>query len=338
MSSTPPVTSARILSGLSQAPDLDLLSFSQALKACGDPLRVQILQVLKFDTFGVMELTQLFETKQSGMSHHLKVLSLSGLVEAQREGNAVFYRRPFNQSESFDKEAISNLFHLIDRFELDQQCYSKIQLIQQQRSLQSQAFFAKNADRFQEQQELIANHDQYADASLELLLQENLPKSSTILELGPGEGLFLKQLSQNFENIIALDNSEYMLNKARTYTAKERLSNIEFHLGDTQSYIPHKHPVDAVLMNMVLHHVPRPSQIFKDVYEFLNPGGTLIVCDLSHHNQEWVKDNCGDLWLGFDTEELTNWAQIACFKESKSLYIGLRNGFQIQLRKFFKPK
>ena len=75
--------------------------FSQVLKACADPLRVQILKALNSDTFGVLELTQIFDTKQSGMSHHLKVLSQSGLVEAQREGNAIFYRRPLSLNADF---------------------------------------------------------------------------------------------------------------------------------------------------------------------------------------------------------------------------------------------
>jgi len=145
--------------------------FSQALKACADPLRVQILKALNNDTFGVLELTQIFETKQSGMSHHLKVLSQSGLVEAQREGNAIFYRRPLNLDESFDREAISQILCLIDRFELSDEILSRISEIQNQRAGQSQVFFARNADRFQEQQELISEHSQYADASFDLLCQ-----------------------------------------------------------------------------------------------------------------------------------------------------------------------
>jgi len=308
------------------------------LKACGDPLRLQVLQVLKFDTFGVLELTQLFDTKQSGMSHHLKVLSQSGLVEAQREGNAVFYRRPAAEHVQFDHQAIAQLLQLIDRFEPDQKLTSRIDTIQKQRARQSKAFFAKNSERFKEQQELIADHEQYAQASFELLIQENLPKSATIMELGPGEGLFLKTLSQFFKKVIALDNSEDMLRKAKAYCVGERLTNIEFHLGDTQSFGLLGKTVEAVVMNMVLHHIPRPSQIFKEAFSLLNPGGLLLICDLSHHNQEWVKENCGDLWLGFEIGELTNWANSAGFIEGKSVYIGLRNGFQIQLRKFNKPK
>ena len=321
-------------------PVTEIQNFSQVLKACSDPLRVQILQVLRLETFGVMELTQLFETKQSGMSHHLKVLNQSGLVEAQREGNAVFYRRPFSQSLEYDRAAIEQIFSLIDRFSLDEDLSKKIQEIQAQRAIQSQAFFAKNADRFQEQQELIADHAQYAKASFELLIQSfsdssSLSNTSTVMELGPGEGLFLKPLSQCFQHVIALDNSTSMLNKAKGFALGEGLTNIEFILGDTQSFKSQEN-IDAVVMNMVLHHTPTPSQIFKDIFSFLKNKGILVICELSHHNQEWARENCGDLWLGFETEELSTWAKQAGFNEDKSVYIGLRNGFQIQLRKFIK--
>lgn len=316
--------------------------FSQVLKACADPLRVQILNALKSDTFGVLELTQIFETKQSGMSHHLKVLSQSGLVEAQREGNAIFYRRPINRSPDFDNQAIEELLDLVDRFELSTETLEKIATIQNQRADQSQIFFSKNADRFQAQQELIADHSLYADASFELLAQSFPKENQTnkcVMEIGPGEGLFLSLLSKKFSSIVALDNSEDMLKKAQQAARKNNLSNIKFYLGDTSFYsqsvanqtLP---KVDAVVMNMVLHHIPTPAKVFQDISRFLNSNGILVICELSHHHQEWTRDNCGDLWLGFEEEELSKWATSAGFTEQKAAFIGLRNGFQIQLRKF----
>jgi len=62
-----------------------------------------------------------------------------------------------------------------------------------------------------------------------------------------------------------------------------------------------------------------------------------VVCDLLHHDQSWTRESCGDLWLGFETTELKNWAASAGLEDIESLYIGLRNGFQVQLRKFIKP-
>ncbi len=317
--------------------------FSQVLKACADPLRVQILKALNNDTFGVLELTQIFETKQSGMSHHLKVLSQAGLVEAQREGNAIFYRRPLNLDDDFDSEAITQILSLIDRFELSDDILNKISEIQNQRACQSQVFFTRNADRFQAQQELISEHSQYAEASFELLCQsfENDLTNTTIIEIGPGEGLFLPLISRKFSKVIALDNSEDMLKKAKKQAFKNQLTNIEFILGDTHFFrhqVESKQAkkVDAVVMNMVLHHIPTPAKVFNDISCFLNTNGVLVICELSHHNQEWTKENCGDIWLGFEPEELTQWATSAGFISDKTAFIGLRNGFQIQLRKFIK--
>lgn len=321
-----------------------VLRFSQVLKACADPLRVQILSALNDDTFGVLELTQIFETKQSGMSHHLKVLSQAGLVEAQREGNAIFYRRPLNFSEEHDQEAIEMILKLIDRFPLSQDIISNISEVHHQRAMQSQAFFTKNADRFQAHQELIADHSQYAQASFELLCQsfpEDGRVNKRVMEIGPGEGLFLPMLCQKFTEVIALDNSEDMLKKSRLQSLKQGLNNISFHLGDSFYYrqmleastLPQ---VDAVVMNMVLHHIPTPAKVFQDIAAFLHQQGVLVVCELSHHNQAWTRENCGDIWLGFETEELDKWAENAGLKADKTTFIGLRNGFQIQLRKFIK--
>ena len=55
-------------------------ALSALCKAAGDPLRLAVLRVLSQDSFGVLELSQIFEFRQSGMSHHLKILLQAGLV------------------------------------------------------------------------------------------------------------------------------------------------------------------------------------------------------------------------------------------------------------------
>ncbi len=70
--------------------DLPFNDLAATLKAAGDPLRLEILRLLARDSFGVMELSRIFDTKQSGMSHHLKVLANAGLVATRREGNSIF--------------------------------------------------------------------------------------------------------------------------------------------------------------------------------------------------------------------------------------------------------
>jgi ArsR family transcriptional regulator len=54
-------------------------------KASADPLRLNILGILGEGLFGVLELRQIFEIKQSSMSHHLKILANASLVTTRRE-------------------------------------------------------------------------------------------------------------------------------------------------------------------------------------------------------------------------------------------------------------
>lgn len=313
-----------------------LPSLAPILKASGDPLRLEILRVLQRDTFGVTELCSLFDTKQSGMSHHLKVLHKAGLVETQREGNSIFYRRPINQNGELSDELIHSLFEIVDQTPISETTTHNIALIKEHRAAQSQLFFSKHANKFKEQQELIASFEQYATPVVDLINAHDFSKNSCAMEIGPGEGAFLSELSPRFNKVIALDNSEGMIDKARSYANSHKLSNVEFILGESSKAVKDNIKVDAIVLNMVLHHIPSPADIFTDCAELLNENGIMLISDLSHHDQNWAKENCGDLWLGFENEELSNWANNSGMSEGESLYIGLRNGFQIQVREFIK--
>lgn len=63
-------------------------------KALGDPIRMQLLDVLRRHggTVCVCELTPLFDVGQPTVSHHLKVLRTAGLIESERRGVWAYYR------------------------------------------------------------------------------------------------------------------------------------------------------------------------------------------------------------------------------------------------------
>jgi ArsR family transcriptional regulator len=62
-------------------------------KALGDPIRLQLLDVLRGHAgkVCVCELTPLFDVGQPTVSHHLKVLRNAGLVESERRGLWAYY-------------------------------------------------------------------------------------------------------------------------------------------------------------------------------------------------------------------------------------------------------
>lgn len=307
------------------------------LKAAGDPLRLEILRTLSRDSFGVMELARMFATKQSGMSHHLKVLATAGLVASRREGNSIFYRRAFPAPDDSRYNLLCSLYQTLDSSSLSAPVQERLALIQAEREQASRQFFADNATKFRAQQDLIASYPVYAAAVAELLDNTPLADSRCALEVGPGEGEFLAELAMRFARVIALDNARPMLDKAAHTAARLQLTNVHFICGDTASARRTLDAVDCVVINMVLHHVPSPAAIFDDVSALLRPGAALLVTDLCHHDQHWARDACGDQWLGFAPDDLTRWAETAGLVPGQSQFMALRNGFQIQLHQFFKP-
>ena len=306
-------------------------------KASADQLRLDVLRVLSRDSFGVLELCSIFDCKQSGMSHHLKILANANLVTTRREGNSIFYRRAQRAPDDQLNELQRALHQAIDAQPLPAQFRDKISSVQAERAANSQLFFSENADKFRQQQEQIAAYELYGPHAIDLLTRNIGSKvSSKVLELGPGEGAFLAELATRFEQVYALDNSAQMLEKAAGFTGKLGIANIEFIHGDTKAAQLNGLEVDCAVVNMVLHHIPSPADIFFDLAKIIKAGGQLFVTDLCRHDQDWVRESCGDLWLGFEPEDLTQWATDAGFKAAENIYLAQRNGFRVQIRQFIR--
>lgn len=303
-------------------------------KAGGDPLRLNVLRALANDSFGVLELAQIFAIGQSGMSHHLKVLAQAGLVATRREGNAIFYRRAIARSDSLGGALHAALLVEVDALAPPDDVLARIAEVHARREAASREFFARTAEKFQAQQDLIAGLPQYRDSVLALLDALRLPEAASAVEIGPGDGGFLPDLARRFGRVVALDNSPAMLELARLRCEAEGLGNVELKLADALD--DEQEAADCVVLNMVLHHFAAPAEALKQLARHLLPGGALLVTELCSHNQSWAREACGDLWLGFEQDDLARWADAAGLTPGESLYIGLKNGFQIQVRHFAK--
>ena len=311
-------------------------ALSLVCKAAADTLRLQILRVLHSESFGVLELCHIFELAQPKLSHHLKVLFNAGLVTTRREGNSIFYRRPLLDMENSLALFKQNLFLSIDTLPISTDTETHIDTIKNERAKSSLDFFEKNAAKFREKQALIIENAQYVANLRELVELTGLAKASTAVEIGPGEGQYLLELAQQFKQVFAIDNSKQMLELAEANAAKQNINNIEFIHGTAGSQTYEKTRADIAVCNMVLHHIASPKNAIADIANLLNPNGYMLLAELCHHDQEWVQDTCGDLWLGFEPEELEHWAKTAGLQQCHRLFLGLRNGFQVQIHLFKK--
>ena len=316
------------------APEEQLAALTALCKASGDTLRLLVLRVLRKDSFGVSELCSIFDIRQPALSHHLKVLSSAGLIAARREGNSTFYRRSELGLQPELEGLKQSIFETVDQLELPQDIEERLEALHGQREENSRSFFLLNAHKFQEQQDLIASYEQYGDIVAQVLRDAPVTQRETVLEVGPGDGSFLLELAPQFERVVALENAPAMLEQAKQAVAERGLDNVEFILGDTKSRKLKDVSADCAVINMVLHHTPSPGEVLKDVARRLGEGGVILVTDLCNHDQGWARENCGDLWLGFDPADLARWAAEAGLSEVASVYLAQRNGFQVQVRLF----
>lgn len=312
----------------------ELAAVANLCKAAADPLRLQVLRVLLGQSFGVSELCKIFDIRQPALSHHLKILANAELVATRREGNSIFYQRS-ELGQTGELGALKGqILNSVDLTSLAEDIQSRVSEQCRQRAESSRSFFALNAHKFKQQQDLIANYKQYAVTVAEMLRKVPLKQRRLALEVGPGDGSFLAELSPGFERVIALDNAAEMLAKARTSADAAGFGNVTFIHGDTASGELTEVQADCVVINMVMHHSPSPAKIFADVAACLAPGGVVLVTDLCRHDQDWARESCGDLWLGFEPHDLVNWAGDAGLQDIASVYLAQRNGFQIQVRLF----
>jgi len=65
---------------------------AQRFRVLGEPVRLQILQLLDREEMSVGELATAVGTTQPNVSKHLRILQESGLVGRRQEGNTAWYR------------------------------------------------------------------------------------------------------------------------------------------------------------------------------------------------------------------------------------------------------
>ena len=77
---------------LYQKRDIPLREIAGCVKVIGDPVRLQILTMLKDEEVYVQELTDKLGLSFTTLSHHMTKLVMAGLVTSERRGVYVYYK------------------------------------------------------------------------------------------------------------------------------------------------------------------------------------------------------------------------------------------------------
>ena len=134
------------------------------------------------------------------------------------------------------------------------------------------------------------------------------------VDLGCGTGLVLERMRGRARQIIGVDGSPRMLELSRRRLAGAEEEGISLRIGEL-SHLPLRDgEADFASINMVLHHLSNPESALAEIRRVLRPGGLLMVADFDRHNQERMRLDYGDLWLGFDEATMTRLLQAAGFE------------------------
>jgi len=279
-------------------------SILKSLRLLTEPNRLRILLLLAGEELSVNELQEILGLGQSTISTQLSQLKNAGLIEDRRAGKNNLYRLQAAAGESI-LPVIRQAATEISEAAQDQ---AALQLTLRKRQDKTRAFFDEMAGRFGREYVPGRSWKGLAEALLKLM------PPMVIADLGAGEGSFSLLLAQRAKHVIAVDNSEKMVEYGTSLAQKQGIATLEYRLGDLESVPIEDNTVDLAFFSQSLHHALHPERALAEAWRILRPGGRIAVLDLVKHRFEEARELYADLWLGFSEVELEALLQKAGFQ------------------------
>lgn len=287
-----------------------MASILKNLRLLADSSRLRILLLVEREELSVAELQEILGMGQSRISTHLAQLKQAGLVEDRRNGKSILYQlkpqrsgesKAFEQLMKLLREAASEIPEAADDTEA-------LALALRRRQDKMRTYFDELAGKFGRHYVPGRSWKGLAETLLALM------PPMTIADLGAGEGTFSQLLARRAKKVIAVDNSEKMIEYGSDLARKHGITNLEYRKGDIEETPIKDGEVDLAFFSQSLHHAQHPSRAVAEARRILKPGGRIVILDLLRHNYEEARELYADLWLGFTEVEVSRFLKDACFK------------------------
>jgi ArsR family transcriptional regulator len=286
-----------------------MASILKSLRLAADPNRLRLLLLLEREELSVAELQEILSKGQSQISTHLAQLKQAGLVNVRRTGKNSFYRL----------QAPSELMELLRRAaaEIPEAAHDRdaLRLVLRKRQDKMRRYFDELAGKFGRQYVPGRSWKGIAEALLKLM------PPMVIADLGAGEGTISQLMAQRAKKVIAIDNSEKMVEFGAELARKHGIANLEYRCGDIEEIPIRSGTVDLAFFSQALHHATHPEHAIAEAWRILKPGGRIAVLDLNRHHFEEARELYADLWLGFTELELEKYLKGADFRNVETAIV-----------------
>lgn len=271
-----------------------MASIVKSLRAISDPTRLRLLLLLLEEELTVAELQEILGMGQSRISASLALLKREAIARNRRVGKNIFY--------SVRPETVSALRSILDaaRRELPEAINDNAAMGVALRKRKDKAaeYFNKLAGKFGRTYIPGRSWQALAHALLGLL------PPMVIADLGAGEGTLSQLLARGAKKVIAIDNSEKMVEFGANLAREHGFRNLEYRLGDIEDPPIERESVDLALFSQALHHASSPQRAVMAAHRILRDGGRVVILDLASHSHEQARELYAHVWLGFSEVEL----------------------------------
>jgi ArsR family transcriptional regulator len=269
----------------------------------GEPLRLRLLALCAEDELSVGELTELVNEAQPNVSKHVSALRRAGLLTMRKQGNRVLVRVADVSADAVVRDAVAAGRTLTT----EDGSLARIPEVLRARDEAGRAFFDREAPQL-EPDTLPPELPAYLSAIAPLL-----PHRELAIDVGTGDGRLLDVLAPLFTQVIAVDRAEAQLARAQKRVLARGYTNVELALGDvTDASLKRRvrklEGADVLFASRMLHHVAKPKKALSAMIELVRPGGAVVVIDYAAHEDEALRDQQADVWLGFEPSELREMA------------------------------
>ena len=274
----------------------------QLYRLLAEPTRLQVLALAAAEELSVGELSELLGQSQPNVSRYVAPLRDAGLVRTRRQGKRVLVSTIHAAAQ--DAVVADALVAGRSLCELDGSL-NRIAAIIASRDANAREFFERSGNTPGSLQ--LANELPGYGVAMSSLL----PRRQLAVDVGTGDGALIDLLAPLYAFVVAVDRSAAQLARAQQRIdarGYENVTLVQDRAGGEALQAAVGKGADLVMASRFLHHAPLPRDAISKLAALVGPGGHLIVIDYGHHDDEALREQQADVWLGFEPSELESFA------------------------------